>query len=188
MRSDCPPRLCSPDCELTGSHSPGNTPLTIISQRDYHAPSMELTGKIGALLEKKGARVWSLAPTATIYDALTMMAEKGVGALPIVDEGKLLGILSERDYARKVLLQGRSSRDTAVTEIMSSPVVSVSPSQTVEECMHIVTDKRIRHLPVMEGGRIVGIVSIGDLVNWVITAQRETIHHLEAYIAGNAGY
>ena len=140
------------------------------------------------MLEKKGARVWSLAPTATIYDALTMMAEKGVGALPIVDEGKLLGILSERDYARKVLLQGRSSRDTAVTEIMSSPVVSVSPSQTVEECMHIVTDKRIRHLPVMEGGRIVGIVSIGDLVNWVITAQRETIHHLEAYIAGNAGY
>jgi CBS domain-containing protein len=149
---------------------------------------MELTGKIGALLEKKGGQVWSLAPTATIYDALTMMAEKGVGALPIVEEGKLLGILSERDYARKVLLQGRSSRDTAVTEIMSSPVVSVSPSQTVEECMHIVTDKRIRHLPVMEGGRIVGIVSIGDLVNWVITAQRETIHHLEAYIAGNAGY
>jgi len=140
------------------------------------------------LLEKKGARVWSLAPTATIYDALTMMAEKGVGALPIVEEGRLLGILSERDYARKVLLQGRSSRDTAVTEIMSSPLVSVSPSQTVEECMHIVTDKRIRHLPVMEGGRIVGIVSIGDLVNWVITAQRETIHHLEAYIAGNAGY
>jgi CBS domain-containing protein len=132
--------------------------------------------------------VWSLAPTATIYDALTMMAEKGVGALPIVDEGKLLGILSERDYARKVLLQGRSSKDTAVTEIMSSPVVSVSPLQTVEECMHIVTDKRIRHLPVMENGRIVGIVSIGDLVNWVITAQRETIHHLEAYIAGNAGY
>jgi CBS domain-containing protein len=149
---------------------------------------MELTGKIGALLEKKGGQVWSLAPTATIYDALTMMAEKGVGALPIVEEGKLLGILSERDYARKVLLQGRSSKDTAVTEIMSSPVVSVSPSQTVEECMHIVTEKRIRHLPVMENGRIVGIVSIGDLVNWVITAQRETIHHLEAYIAGNAGY
>jgi signal-transduction protein with cAMP-binding, CBS, and nucleotidyltransferase domain len=149
---------------------------------------MELTGKIGALIEKKGGRVWSWAPTATIYDALTMMAEKGVGALLIVDEGKLLGILSERDYARKVLLKGRSEKETAVTEIMSSPVVSVSPSQTVEECMHIVTDKRIRHLPVMEGGRIVGIVSIGDLVNWVITAQRETIHHLEAYIAGNAGY
>ena len=140
------------------------------------------------MIEKKGARVWSLGPTATIYDALAMMAEKGVGALLIVDEGQLLGILSERDYARKVLLKGRSSRDTAVTEIMSSPVVSVSPSQTVEECMHIVTDKRIRHLPVMENGRIVGIVSIGDLVNWVITAQRETIHHLEAYIAGNAGY
>jgi CBS domain-containing protein len=146
---------------------------------------MELTGKIGSLIEKKGVQVWSVERTASVYDAIAMMAEKGVGALPILDGGKLLGIVSERDYARKVILKGRSSKETAVTEIMSSPVVSVTPAHTVEECMRLVTDKRIRHLPVMEGGRIVGIISIGDLVNWVITAQRETIHHLEAYIAGN---
>src|ERR1700722_3987671 len=110
----------------------------MISQRDYDAPSMELTGKISSLIGKKGGQVWSLAPTASVYDAIAMMAEKGVGALPIIDGGKLLGIV----------LKGRSSKDTAVTEIMSSPVVSVTPSHTVEECMHIVTDKRIRHLPV----------------------------------------
>ncbi len=165
-------------------HSRADTALTIILPRDYDALSMELTGKIGALIAKKGGQVWSLAPTASVYEAIALMAEKQVGALPIIDGGKLLGIVSERDYARKVSLKGRSSKTTAVTEIMSSPVVSVTPSDTVEECMHIVTDRRIRHLPVTEGGRIVGIVSIGDLVNWVITAQRETIHHLEAYIAG----
>ena len=149
---------------------------------------MELTGKISSVIKNKGGQVWSVGPAASVYDANALMAEKEVGALPIMDGGQLLGILSERDYARKVVLKGRASKETSVTEIMSSPVVSVAPSQTVEECMHIVTEKRIRHLPVMEGGRIVGIVSIGDLVNWVITAQRETIHHLEAYIAGSAGY
>jgi len=149
---------------------------------------MEVTGKIGALIRKKGGQVWSLEPTASVYDAIVMMAEKEVGALPILDGGKLVGIVSERDYARKIILKGRSSKGTAVTEIMSSPVVSVSPSQTVEDCMHIVTEMRIRHLPVTEGGRIVGMVSIGDLVNWVITEQRETIQHLEAYIGGYPQY
>src|SRR5580698_2753600 len=149
---------------------------------------MELTGKIGSLIGKKGGQVWSVAPTASVYDAIALMAEKEIGALPIVQDGQLVGIVSERDYARKVFLKGKASRETSVTEIMSSPVFSVTPSQTVEECMHIVTEQRFRHLPVVENGRIVGIISIGDLVNWVITAQRETIHHLEAYIAGNAGY
>jgi signal-transduction protein with cAMP-binding, CBS, and nucleotidyltransferase domain len=149
---------------------------------------MELTATIGSLIEKKGGRIWSLEPTATVYDAIAMMAEKKVGALPIIDRGQLLGIVSERDYARKVILQGRSSKETSVTEIMSSPVVSVSPSQTVEECMRLVTEKRFRHLPVTEGGRVVGMVSIGDLVKWVITAQQETIEQLEAYIGGNPGY
>jgi CBS domain-containing protein len=146
---------------------------------------MELTGKISSVIGNKGGQVWALGPAASVYDAIALMAEKEVGALPIMDGGQLLGIISERDYARKVVLKGRSSKETPVTEIMSSPVVSVHPSQTVEECMHIVTERRIRHLPVMEGNRIVGMVSIGDLVNWVITAQKATIQHLEAYIAGN---
>ncbi|MFC5860761.1 CBS domain-containing protein [Acidicapsa dinghuensis] len=149
---------------------------------------MELTGTIGSLIGKKGGQVWSLDPAASVYDAITMMAEKEVGALPILDGRNLLGIVSERDYARKVILMGRSSKDTTVTDIMSSPVVSVSPSQTIEECMRIITEKRIRHLPVMESGRIVGMVSIGDLVKWVITAQQETIRHLESYIAGTPAY
>jgi CBS domain-containing protein len=149
---------------------------------------MELTGKIGSLLGKKGRQVWALAPTSSVYDAIAMMAEKQVGALPVIDGETLLGIVSERDYARKVILKGKSSKDTPVTEIMSSPVISVSPSHTVEECMHLVTEKRIRHLPVVESGRVVGIVSIGDLVNWMITAQQETITHLETYISGNTQY
>jgi CBS domain-containing protein len=146
---------------------------------------MELTGKIGSLIGKKGGQVWSVAPTASVYDAIALMAEKEIGAVPIIEDGQLVGIVSERDYARKVFLKGKASRETSVTEIMSSPVFSVTPSQTVEECMHIVTEQRFRHLPVVENGRIVGIISIGDLVNWVITEQKQTIHHLEAFIAGH---
>lgn len=149
---------------------------------------MEITGHIGSLLGKKGSQIWSLAPTASVYDAIAMMAEKQVGALPVLDGNSLVGIVSERDYARKVILKGRSSKDTPVTDIMSSPVVTVTPAHTVEACMHLVTEKRIRHLPVVEGGRIVGMVSIGDLVNWTISAQQETIVHLETYISGTARY
>lgn len=149
---------------------------------------MQLTGTIGSLIGKKGGQVWSLQPAASVYDAIAMMAEKQVGALPVIEGGILLGIVSERDYARKVILKGKSSKETAVTEIMSSPVISVTPSQTVGECMHIVTEKRIRHLPVTERGRVVGMVSIGDLVNWVISEQQDTIHHLEAYIAGTPAF
>jgi CBS domain-containing protein len=147
---------------------------------------MEPTAKIGALLGKKGSQLWSLAPTASVYDAIALMAEKQVGALPILDGEILLGIVSERDYARKVILQGRSSHDTPVTDIMTSPVITVTPAHTVEQCMRLVTEKRIRHLPVADGGRVVGMVSIGDLVKWTITAQQETITHLETYISGSA--
>lgn len=147
---------------------------------------MELTGKIGSLLGKKGGEIWMLSPSASVYDAVAMMAEKGVGALPIIDGENLVGILSERDLARKVILLDKSSKDTPVTEIMSSPVLTVSPSHTVEECMQLITEKRIRHLPVVDGGRIAGMISIGDLVKWMITAQQETISHLEAYIGGGA--
>lgn len=145
---------------------------------------MELTGKIGSLVGKKTSPVWSLAPSATAYDAIAVMAEKQVGALPILDGETLLGIVSERDYARKVILQGKSSRETPVTDIMSAPVLTVTPSHTIEECMRIVTERRIRHLPVVENGRMVGMVSVGDLVKWTITAQQETISSLEAYIGG----
>jgi CBS domain-containing protein len=147
---------------------------------------MEITGKIGALIGNKGGQVWSLEPTASVYDAIAMMADKRVGALLVIQGGQLLGIVSERDYARKVILQGRSSHETPVAEIMSSPVLTVTPENTVGECMHLVTEKRIRHLPVMENGRVTGMVSIGDLVNWVISEQQHTIRHLETFISGMA--
>ncbi|HTW48886.1 MAG TPA: CBS domain-containing protein [Acidobacteriaceae bacterium] len=145
---------------------------------------MEFRGKIGPLLRSKGSGVWSLAPSATVYDAVAMMADKRVGALLIMEGDKLLGIVTERDYARKVILQGRSSKETAVTEIMSSPVITVFPDHAVTECMRIITERRFRHLPVVDNGKVVGIVSIGDLVNWVVSEQEETIRHLEAWIAG----
>lgn len=147
---------------------------------------MEITGKIGALIGNKGGQVWALEPSASVYDAIAMMADKRVGALLVMRGTELLGIVSERDYARKVILQGRSSHETPVSEIMSSPVLTVTPEHTVGECMHLVTEKRIRHLPVMEGGRVTGMVSIGDLVNWLISEQQQTIRHLETFISGMA--
>lgn len=149
---------------------------------------METTGKIAALIRNKSGPVWSLEPTASVYKAVAMMAEKEVGALLVMHQEELLGIVSERDYARKVILRGRSSHDTPISEIMSSPVITVSPSHTVAECMRIVTEKRIRHLPVVEGGKVTAMVSIGDLVNWVVSEQQETIRHLESFITGTHGY
>jgi len=139
---------------------------------------------IRSILRNKGSEVWSLAPEDTVYDAIALMAEKGVGALVVLSEGRLVGIVSERDYARKVILKGKSSRDTLVQEIMTSPVVTVEPHRTVVECMRTMTAHRIRHLPVVEGGALAGIVSIGDLVNSIISAQAETIQHLRNYVTG----
>jgi CBS domain-containing protein len=145
---------------------------------------MHLSKSIRPILKQKGGLICSVSPSDTVYTAIAMMAEKQVGALLVLFDGKIVGIVSERDYARKVFLKGRSSKETTVSEIMTSPVIAVSPEHTVGECMKIITDHRIRHLPVMEQERLVGVVSIGDLVNWILSEQRETIRHLEAYISG----
>jgi CBS domain-containing protein len=143
--------------------------------------------RIRDLLRYKSGDVWTIVPDATVYEALELMAQKNVGALPVVAEGQLVGIFSERDYARKCILMGRHSRETRVSELMSSPVVAIDPSYTVEQCLAMMTEKQFRHLPVLEGGQLTGIVSIGDIGKWVISEQRSTIHDLEGYINGN-GY
>lgn len=146
----------------------------------------ELTTTVGALLQQKSVQIWSIEPGASVYRAIEMMADKQVGALLVMEKGVLKGIVSERDYARKVILKGHSSKETTVAEIMTSPVIFVSRDHTVGDCMRIITKNRIRHLPVLREGEVTGMISIGDLVNWVITEQEHTIRHLEAYISGSA--
>lgn len=139
--------------------------------------------KVKDILALKGQSVWSVALDASVYDAMKLMAEKGIGALMVMQGEKLVGIISERDYARKVILQGRASRTTQVREIMTSHVLYAQPEQNIEECMAVMTDKRVRHLPVYDEGRLVGVISIGDLVKSIITEQKFMIEQLEKYIS-----
>ncbi len=143
---------------------------------------MDLLDTVRLVLKQKDNNVWHVSPEEYVYDAITIMASKYVGALMVVSEGKLVGVVSERDYARKVILQGKSSRQTQVKEIMTSPAIFVTPEQTVEDCMRIMTENHFRHLPVVENEKIVGVLSIGDLVKWVISAQQQTISQLHNYI------
>jgi CBS domain-containing protein len=138
--------------------------------------------KIERILQEKEGDIWSISPDATVYEAIAEMAERRVGALLVMDGWKLVGIISERDYARKVILQGLSSRETRVRQIMTNSPITVTPGYTVEECMRVMTHHRIRHLPVVDGGRVVGVISIGDLVNAIISEQAQTIDHLHTYI------
>jgi len=139
---------------------------------------------ISTLLHDKTAALWSVAPEATVFEAIKLMADKNIGSLLVMSGGKLLGVFTERDYTRKIALQGKSSKETRVREIISSQVVSVTPHHSVEDCMKLMTENRVRHLPVLEGDKVVGLVSIGDLVNWIISAQNATIAQMEQYIAG----
>ncbi len=140
--------------------------------------------RVRDILAVKGRDIWSIGPDASVYDAMKLMADKEIGALMVTEGAKLVGIISERDYARKVILKGRSSKSTQVKEIMTTRVVYTQPEQNIEECMAVMTEKRVRHLPVIDGGRLVGVISIGDLVKSIISEQKFIIEQLERYIRG----
>ena len=145
---------------------------------------MEIHGTVRDILKNKGGEVWTTRPQNTVYEAIRLMGEKNVGALVVVEGDVAVGMLSERDYSRKIILQGRASRDTLVGDILARPVITVQSTDSIEKCMELMTSHRFRHLPVVDDGRLVGLVSIGDLVSWVMHSQRHTILQLQGYITG----
>jgi CBS domain-containing protein len=145
---------------------------------------MEITTTLRSILNYKGRHMWSISPEATVYEAIEEMADKNIGALVVIEAGHLVGLISERDYTRKVVLNGRSSRETRVSEIMTRDPITISPHDSVERAMLLMTEYRVRHLPVLEGDELLGLVSIGDLVNWIISAQTVAIEDLEHFVTG----
>ena len=145
---------------------------------------MKTSHPISSILHGKKTALWTVAPEATVFEAIKLMAEKNIGALPVMSGGRLHGIFTERDYTRKVALQGKTSKETRVSEILTAHLLTVALDDTVENCMRLMTENRVRHLPVLQGEQVVGIISIGDLVNWIISTQNAEIEQLEHYIAG----
>lgn len=145
---------------------------------------LEIMKTVNDILQSKGHEIWSVKPSDTVFDAVKQMAEKEAGSLLVMDDGKLVGIVTERDYARKIILEGKSSRDSTVSEVMTKKVLCATPERTVDECMALMTDKRTRHLPVVDHKRVVGVVSIGDLVKAMISEQQMLIDQLQHYISG----
>jgi CBS domain-containing protein len=145
---------------------------------------MHATDTVDAILKQKGSRVWTIPAEATVFEAIQLMAARNIGALVVLSGDKLGGIFSERDYTRKVALHGKSSKETLVSEVLSSNLLVAAPSSTVEDCMRLMTEHRVRHLPVLDGGTLIGLVSIGDLVNWIISVQSVEISQLQSYISG----
>ncbi len=147
---------------------------------------MEIAGTVSSLLHEKNRPLSSIEPTATVYAAIELMAAQNIGALPVIEGGKLVGMFSERDYTRKVILQGRASKNTSVGEIMSRNPTTAKPGDSIGYCMRLMTEERVRHLPVLDGTTLVGILSIGDLVKWIISSQTATIDQLTKYIYGES--
>jgi CBS domain-containing protein len=156
----------------------------VASAAGLRSGTMDVSGTIEAILAQKGTEIFSVSPEAMVFEAVELMANKNVGALLVVENDRLVGLISERDYTRKVMLRGKKSRETQVREIMSSDLTTVTPREPVENCLRMMTDKRVRHLPVLDGDTIRGVISIGDLVKWVIATQSAAIQHLEMYISG----
>jgi len=162
----------------------GLVPVTEFAEAWIFAPEGDHMQTVRDILQVKGHTAWSIGPTATVYEALQLMADKDVGALLVLEDGRLAGVFSERDYARKIILKGKSSRETTVREIMTERVITVQSEQTVAECMALMTNHRIRHLPVLEAGQVSGVISIGDVVKALLTEQEFTIEQLQNYISG----